>query len=242
MRIIDKNTDFYDYLQYMYKDNTFTFDRTDSFFVTKEMMCEYLRIVSPSDARLGWYTFLKLQVCNTFWLFLIEITEVDKYRVPTNYKIHYLSNWKNYSKIRKLISLDFIDFNWNFYSFLLKKENRYFRKRDNDNEKEINLVKKYSSELMSEIDNNDYVLKLSINRYVRYRDDHSEIIKHLPLLKATGLADLIEPLEIYLAFEEYFSLEKTSTERTTSKDITDKEKIENHGFDYKFSFRGNNKS
>ncbi len=31
MRIIDKNTDFYDCCQNMYRDNSLTFDRTDSF-------------------------------------------------------------------------------------------------------------------------------------------------------------------------------------------------------------------
>lgn len=62
--------------------------------------------------------------------------------------------------------------------------------------------------------------------------------KHIPLLKATGFADQIDPLSIYLAFEEYFSLEKSSTERTESIGLTDREKIENHGFDIKRSFRG----
>jgi hypothetical protein len=47
-------------------------------------------------------------------------------------------------------------------------------------------------------------------------------------------------LDIYNAFEEYFSLERTSTERTESVGLTDKEKITNHGFDTKISFRGKN--
>ena len=44
MRIIDKNTDFYDYLQYMwgYYDSS-SFDRTDSFLLTKDEFCECLR-------------------------------------------------------------------------------------------------------------------------------------------------------------------------------------------------------
>ena len=42
MRIIDKNTDFYDYWQNVYKDDTFTFDRRDSFLLTKEILCSNL--------------------------------------------------------------------------------------------------------------------------------------------------------------------------------------------------------
>lgn len=41
-----------------------------------------------------------------------------------------------------------------------------------------------------------------------------------------------------ISLEEHFSHEKTSSERTTSVGITDKEKIENHGFDVRTSFRG----
>ena len=42
MRIIDKNTDFYDFYQGIYRDDTITFDRTESFLLTKELMCEDL--------------------------------------------------------------------------------------------------------------------------------------------------------------------------------------------------------
>ncbi len=52
------------------------------------------------------------------------------------------------------------------------------------------------------------------------------------------MAGCINPLDIYLAFDEYFSLEKQAQERTESVGITDKERIENHGFDVKTSFRG----
>lgn len=52
------------------------------------------------------------------------------------------------------------------------------------------------------------------------------------------MAKCIDPLEIYLSLEEYFLLEKSSLERVSSINITDKEKIENHGFDVKTSFRG----
>jgi len=48
-------------------------------------------------------------------------------------------------------------------------------------------------------------------------------------------------VDIYLAFEEYFATQITNNERTESTGLTDKEKIENHGFDTKVSFRGKQK-
>ena len=48
----------------------------------------------------------------------------------------------------------------------------------------------------------------------------------------------MDPLAVYLAIEEFFSKEKTAAERIESVGLTDKERIENHGFDAKTSFRG----
>ena len=70
-----------------------------------------------------------------------------------------------------------------------------------------------------------------------YGDGHKEE-KHIPLLKASGLAEFLDAHEVYLAFEEYFSLEKTESERREPIGTTDIDKIESHGFDKKTSFRG----
>ena len=40
MRIIDKNADYYDFWQGVYRDDSITFDRTDSFALTKELVCD----------------------------------------------------------------------------------------------------------------------------------------------------------------------------------------------------------
>lgn len=61
---------------------------------------------------------------------------------------------------------------------------------------------------------------------------------HIPILNSSGLVGGIAPLEIYLSIEEYLSFEKTASERTESIGLTDKERIKNHGFDVKRSFRG----
>ncbi len=77
IRIIDKNTDYYDYWQTVYPDSSIIFDRTDSFLLTKDIFCEHLHTVRnryrfTKGHKL--YNLVLLQVCNTFWLFLVEIT------------------------------------------------------------------------------------------------------------------------------------------------------------------------
>ena len=64
MRIIDKNKDFYDYLQGIYPDRLLVFDRTGSFVLTKQALCGCI----PEHARRPG-CFVLLQVCNTFWLY-----------------------------------------------------------------------------------------------------------------------------------------------------------------------------
>lgn len=84
----------------------------------------------------------------------------------------------------------------------------------------------------------EYIVLDSINKHVYRKDGGEEIEKHIPLLKASGINQVVDQLDIYLAFEEYFSLEKTASECTESVGLTNDEKVENHGFDLKTSFRG----
>ena len=87
------------------------------------------------------------------------------------------------------------------------------------------------------INTKDYKILKSINEYT-ICIGNDKFKKHIPLLKASGLANCIDPLDVFLAFEEYFSLEKTSSERRDPIGTTDINKIESHGFDVKSSFRG----
>ena len=224
MRIIDKNTDFYDYLQNVYRDNSMTVDRTDSCLLTKEMLCDDLRF---SDSHDSWnYKFVLLQVCNTFWLFLVEITDTNYYDVPTAYNIELLKTWKNYDGKRELMKLYAISFNFDI--------EMWFRKSNKDNK--ASMLKRLDT-LVQAIDTNNFRIHRNIHQQRIFYGNHKSVVKHIPLLKACGIANCINPLDIYLSFEEYFSLEKSSAERTESVNITDKEKIENHGFDTKKSFR-----
>ena len=230
MRIIDKNTDFYDYLQNVYPDKSITFDRRDSFLVTKQMMCDKLYGYRYSRHNKKYY--ILLQVCNTFWLFRATVTKTDEYNEnPLDYYMEFVATWKNYNKERYLIHLDVIFLNW----FVRDPFNEKSKMLCEYDEREFN---KKASVLIEAVNANNYEIHQSIDKYTITNGDGTQIEKHIPLLKACGVASYINTLDIFLAFEEYFSAEKTSSERTESIGLTDKEKIENHGFSNKTSFRG----
>jgi hypothetical protein len=238
MRIIDKNTDFYDYLSNVYTDNTFTFDRSDSYLLTKEIMCEHLfirKFYSRYNKIKKHHNFVLMQICNTFWLFLVEITKTDEYDKVKDYKIELLTTWKNFNKSRELCKLDVISFPYWINGQLT--EGSGFWVTGFDTEK----INKKIDTLIQAIDNNDYKVESNLNSYIIYREnknDWDKTEKHIPILMACGIANCVEALDIYLSFEEYFSLEKSSAERREPIGTTNIDKIESHGFDKKTSFRG----
>ena len=240
MRILDKNTDFYDYLQNVYKDDTFTFDRTDSFLLTKELMCTYLylrRTYSPrKDKDRKHHNFVLLQICNTFWLFLVEITAIDEYDRPVDYEMELVTSWREYNKPRVLCDLAVIEFSYAIGGQISLASGWWSVGYDRDK------VHEKADILVQAVNTNDYKVKSRIDRHVIYYGNYNDKTeKHIPLLKACGIASLVDPLDVYLSFEEYFSLKKTASERREPIGTTDKDKIESHGFDTKISFRGKSK-
>ena len=225
MKIIDKNKDLYDYLQDVYRDPRIIFDRTDSFVLTKEI------IVSNINYKSWYYSndldnirYLLLQICNTFWLFELEITKFRDNGDAEDFSPKLLAKWKNYNKPRCLISLNLIRLDWDIHRFLS-------RHKDTDS---------MLDRITASIDNNSFEKIFSFNRERVSIAGNQFVYKHIPLLKASGLSSLIDPLDAYLSFEEFFSLEKTASERDSSIGITDRERLENHGFDNRISFRGKN--
>ena len=233
MRIIDKHNDFYDYFQNIYKDDTITFDRTDSFVLTKEIMCNNLRHSSGRSK----YRFLLLQVCNTFWLFLGEITKTKTncgIEEIADYNIKLICTWKNYFKPKALIKFDSIGFDYEIKQMLYKKKYDIFFEYC---EYSIDKIYQKTELLQQAINGNQYETKWVMTNERVTLGDGSVVKKHIPILKSSGIVNEVKPLDIYLAFEEYFCSEKTASERVESVGLTDKEKIENHGFDNKTSFR-----
>ena len=100
MRIIDKNTDFYDYLQFVYMDYSTTFDRTNSYLLTKEEVCN--KLYFSKNWNCGGSYFL-LQVCNTFWLFSFNVTKTGQNGEARDYKVSLMATWKNYNKSRAFV-------------------------------------------------------------------------------------------------------------------------------------------
>ena len=236
MRIIDKNTDFYDYCQNMYRDNSLTFDRTDSFILSKDDLCAYLYVNKYTKD--GDFEYLLLQVGNVFWIFLVTINKIDDNRRVKNCTIELLSSWRNYTKKRCLIQLEVISFGWDIRRKLFTCFIPLYQ-RLGENEKQK--VREKKSILLDAVNTNNYQVENKIDKQRVNIGGNEWVEKHIPLLKSCGLASWINPLDIYLAFEEYFSQEKTASERSESVGLTDKERIENHGFDVKISFRGKTK-
>lgn len=166
-----------------------------------------------------------LQVGNTFWLFEADIATIDEYGYPKDYTLRLLRSWKNYDKQRALIKLDVIRFDLHIMRDLISS-----KRKSGSMDRTDAMVKS--------IGIGDYHIVRGLNKHTIYKDDGTKAEKHIPILKACGLANLIDSHEMYLALEEYFSMEKSSAERTESAGLTDNEKIGNHGFDLKSSFRG----
>lgn len=229
MRIIDSQYDYYDYLQ-NYTD-TIVFDRRGSRVLTKEDVCQALSLYNDRTDK-----YLLLLHCGAiYWLILATITEKEKSywgarAIPKNYDLKVLTKWSDYSKERELISLNVITIPvWkiysDIYSFGVVEE----------------AIVKHVDEIKEAIRVNDYGYSIIRNAYCKKWDQatHKYIEQYQPpLLKACGISNIIEPMEIFLATEEHFSLLKTEAERTEPLGATNDDKIIMHGFDTKTSFRG----
>lgn len=234
MRIIDKNTDFYDYCARIYPDDLNTFDRRDSYVLTKE---EFMSSLYADDFySFSWLVSKKkqlpqqlvlLQVCNTFWLFVLTITKTTAFNQCADYDIALLAQWKDYDVKREQLKLSYI---------LFRGHNVIHSYDDYTDEKIIALMR-------DSIHHNNYQTKKVFNEFkiTRGFDYKNGEIRHIPILREIGIAALVKPEDIYFALDEYFSKLKEDNERETSVGLTNDEKIVNHGFDTKKSFRGKNK-
>lgn len=223
MRIIDKQHDFYDYLQDPTDD--IVFDRRGSFLLTKERFCDgikYIRYYKDSG-----YRFVLLQCGVTYWLFLVTVTMRDLYGAPADYNIELLINWKNYGGSNELIKLSLVSFNIGMWDY---------RIHDFDTKK----INARVNDLKDAVDHGDYQLERNIGHYTKYTDHKGTYIheeQDLPILKACGIADLVDPVSVFCAIEEHLSIDKAATETTEARGTTNEDKVIMHGFDAKTSFR-----
>lgn len=225
MRIIDKNRDYYDYLADPTDD--VVFDRRDSFLITKDYMCEafrYSRRFSDHSK------FILIQVGASFWLLVAHMTKFDSYDNPTDFILEFIDSWKNYDKPNVLMDINTI---------MLKHD--YFIYDYHTHGYDMNKVREELPKIRDMIDKNDFVKLTDLNSAVSTRWNKNDLIRteltH-PILVASGIPNFIPAEDMYYAIEEYFSIEKTNSEKTVADGTTNNDKIRNHGFDTKTSFRG----
>ena len=225
MRIIDKNRDYYDYLADPTDD--VVFDRRDSFLITKDYMCEAFRY---SRRYRDHSKFILMQVGASFWLLMAHITEFNEYNNPTDFTLEFIDSWKNYDKPNVLMDINTIMLNHDYFIY-------NYGTHDYDMAK----VKEELPKIREMIDKNDFVQLTDLNSAVSHRsfkgDYITEKFNH-PILIASGIPNFIPAEDMYYAIEEYFSIEKTNSEKTVADGTTNNDKIKNHGFDTKTSFRG----
>ena len=207
MQILDKNKDFYDFYQNIYIDKTYTFDRRKSVYFHKE---EWNDIFFNSERD---YIYYVLQVGYSRYLYKIIYTDISKATlwVPSyldNYKVELVKYWKNYDNL--------VDFEFgikeDLESYGYKNYHPAYEKQNIDSLYNTELKKAYL-----------YASRLKDRSY--------------PILYESGIASCTDSHQLYMDIEEWLSAQKEKELRTESKDITDKQKIVNHGFDTRESFR-----
>lgn len=212
MQILDKNKDFYDFYQNIYIDKTYTFDRRKSVYFHKE---EWNDIFFNSARD---YIYYVLQVGYSRYLYKITYIDVSKATVfvPShldNYKVELVKYWKNYDNL--------VDFEFGIAeeleSYGYKNNNSRY---DRSKYEQQNIDSLYNTELKKAY---LYASRLKGRSY--------------PILCESGIASCTDSHQLYMDIEEWLSAQKERELRTESKDITDKQKIVNHGFDARESFR-----
>lgn len=228
MRIIDSNRDYYDFLQNIWRDDTVTFDRRDSYELSKEEFAsaffdesykwgKYFRKThSEGDKRKS----VLLQVCNNYWLFDLFITKTGAEGICLDYELRLNEVWQDYTRPAALIRL----------SAIRVPRYLFWYSRSDLSSGFIDLVKR--GEYREDTVFNEF--SYSKSKGEGYEQD----VRHIPILKSIGVAAEVPAEDIFIALEEYFLTQRRKTERTESTGLTDKDKVVNHGFDAKTSFRG----
>ena len=104
--------DFYDYCQSIYSDTLNTFDRRDSYNLSKEEFASNFKVDLRwlnrkyiQRTNRDYNRIIVLQVCNTFWMFLLTITKTDEYGNCKDYDLVLLNHWQDYAVKREKLKL-----------------------------------------------------------------------------------------------------------------------------------------
>ncbi len=208
MQILDKNKDFYDFYQNIYIDKTYTFDRRKSVYFHKE---DWNEIFYNNERN---YIYYVLQVGYSRYLYKITYLGVSTGWIIRldNYKVELVKYWKNYDNL--------VDFEFGIAEELrnygYKNDYRYDRSR-------------YEKQSIDSLYNTKLLKAYLYDSRLKDRS--------YPILCESGIASCTDSHQLYMDIEEWLSAQKERELRIESKDITDKQKIVNHGFDTRESFR-----
>lgn len=217
MRILDKNKDYYDYLQ-CYEDDL-VYDRRGSYILTNKDIC---------DIWDGWHKFnsefenkhLLLHIGYSFWLIdviCLSSVEENGWKVCTDYSLELIDYWKDYNHFDKL-HFGTVKKNYSI-------EYLYSKKWD------------WKSKLVDDIKHGNYeYIKDFTNSHHHCHSNTEKEFTEL-IFSKTKIPSIIKAEDLYNAFDEYYSHLKDDIKVDNMSDI---EKVESHGFDKKTSFRGKN--
>lgn|SRR5574344_78507 len=229
MKILDKYKDYYDFLSHTIdSDDTIFFDRRGStlFYpisiniddsMTEKDIIKFATYDMSFDRKciLGLYS--------GYSLFLFEVKtlpsedENDPHRFQLENSDRYMTYSISYIGSRKNYERDIHEPILEFYSLT---DNSPFNVRYKKGYKSPNFV----------------TSNLKNAKVRRIWDTYETKEYSVPILKDTFIAKFIHPEDIYYSIEEFISSKKNDID-TESKGLTDKEKVINHGFDTKSSFR-----
>lgn len=156
------------------------------------------------------YIYYVLQVGYSRYLYKITYLDVSTGWIIhlDNYKVELVKYWKNYDNL--------VDFEFG----IAEELESYGYKNYHPSYEQQNIDSLYNTKLKKAY---LYAARLKDRLY--------------PILYESGIASCTDSHQLYMDIEEWLSAQKERELRTESKDITDKQKIVNHGFDARESFR-----
>ena len=156
------------------------------------------------------YIYYVLQVGYSRYLYKITYLGVSTGWIIhlDNYKVELVKYWKNYDNL--------VDFDFG----IVEELRSYGYKNYHPSYEKQSIDSLYNTEL-----------KKAYLYASRLKD------KSYPILSESGIASCTDSHQLYMDIEEWLSAQKEKELRTESKGITDKQKIVNHGFDTRESFR-----
>lgn len=200
-------------------DNTIIFDRRNSKLLDKQSLCKF----GAFNESHNYINYIYLHIGYVTWIIKLEFKTVYEHYVHTvdekSYKMTLIETYKDYDD-KYLFGLGYINISECIIEHLKKyKSLKSFK----------DIIEFERQEFLKYNNKSNVVYPLNGNSYSNIKD--SDIY----ILSKTGIPSIINAEDIYLAFDEYFRSLKDDIEVETN--LSDIDKVINHGFDKKTSFR-----